>query len=137
MCFFNKYQSKGCIVQVLWDPAFVITFTLSVGIITQYSVGGFMPENSPVYGKNSSLLTLGELLNLYVFPLTGFVSTVYVWCSVLRAGTFSQGWCLTQLVNYCSNENSVFIPLWNSHFCLLSAVGYRLRDNHFFSCLSQ
>lgn len=137
MCFFNKYQSKGGILQLLWDPALVITFTLSMGIIARHLVGGFMHKNSPAYGKNSNLLTLGELLNLYVFPLPGFVSTVYAWCSVLRAGTFSRGWYLTQLVNYCSNESSVFILLWNSYFCLLSALGCYLRDIHFFSFLSQ
>lgn len=45
----------------------MITFTLSMGIIAQYLVGGFMHENSPAYGKNSSLLTLDELLNLCIF----------------------------------------------------------------------
>lgn len=67
MQYVNKCQSKGCILQVLWDPALVITFTLSMGIIARYLVGGFVHENSPAYGKNSSLLTLDELLNLYIF----------------------------------------------------------------------
>lgn len=97
-------------------------------IIAEYLEGGFIHENSSAYGKNSSLLTLDELLNLYIFPLLGFVSTIYAWCSVLRAGTSSQEWCLTQLANYCSNESFVFIPLWNSYFFLLSAVGCCLRD---------
>lgn len=59
------------------------------------------------------LLVLDELLNLCIFSLSGFVSTVYVWGNILRAGTFSKVLCLTQLVNYCSNESSAFIPPWN------------------------
>lgn len=136
ICYSSKCQSKGCILQVLWDPALVITFTLGMGIIAWYSVWGFMYKKS-LHMAETCVFWHGvnHLISVPLYPLPSCVSTVYAWCNVLRAETFSQGWCLTQLVSYCNNQRSVFIPLWDSHFCFLSAVGCCVRNAHF--CLAQ